>query len=140
MLSWERREESVMARRALCAERRLPGGGSDGAAHASATRASANPCRDAFIAARRLLRPFVALAALLAATATAAAAECYPNCDYNHYYGPYDFTYVRPGLYGHPICGPRGECSPYLVYSYSVPPRGRIEIRFRRRPRRAPPQ
>jgi hypothetical protein len=129
-----------MARRALRGNRRLPEGTSDSAARVSATRASANPSRDAFIAARRLLRPVASLAALLIATATAAAAECYPNCDYNHYYGPYDFAYVRPGLYGYPICGPRGDCSPYLGYSYSVPPRGRIEIRFPRRPRRAPPR
>jgi hypothetical protein len=128
-----------MARCALLSERRLLEGTSDGGTRVSATR-GANPSRDAFIAARRLLQPVASLAALLIATATAAAAECYPNCDYNHYYGPYDFTYVRPGLYGNPICGPRGECSPYLVYSYPVRPRGRIEIRFPRRPHLAPPR
>jgi hypothetical protein len=30
---------------------------------------------------------------------------------------PLDFTYVRPGLYGYSVCGPRGECSPHFVYS-----------------------
>jgi hypothetical protein len=51
-----------------------------------------------------------------AETRAVPAAECYPHCDYNHCYGPSDFTYVRPGLYGHPVCGPRGECSPNLVF------------------------
>jgi hypothetical protein len=70
-------------------------------------------------------------------SASAAAVECAPHCDYYHYYGPYDFTYVRPDLYAYPLCGPRGNCSPYLVYSTSGVRRGRIEIRFpRRRPSR----
>ena len=41
-----------------------------------------------------------------------AAAECYPHCDYNHYLGPYNFFYIRPGLYGYLVCGPRTVCSP----------------------------
>jgi hypothetical protein len=66
------------------------------------------------------------------------AAECYPHCDYNHYYGPADFTYVRPGLYGYPVCGPRGECSPHLVYSPTGVRRWSVTIRFPRlMPRRA---
>jgi hypothetical protein len=62
----------------------------------------------------------------------AAAAECTPRCDYNHFYGPYDFTYIRPGFYAYPVCDARGECSPYLVYSEPVR-RGRIVVRFPRR-------
>jgi hypothetical protein len=62
----------------------------------------------------------------------AAAVECAPRCDYNHFYGPYDFTYVKPGLYAYPVCDARGQCSPYLVYSGPVR-RGRIEVRFPRR-------
>ena len=63
---------------------------------------------------------------------SAPAAECYPYCDFTHYYGPFDFTYVRPGLYGYPICGPRGYCSPNLVYSTSGFRRGTITVRFPR--------
>jgi hypothetical protein len=48
-----------------------------------------------------------------------AQTECYPNCAYNHYYGPSDFTYLQPGLFGYPRCGPRGDCSPRLTYRYS---------------------
>ena len=55
------------------------------------------------------------------------AAECYPHCDYNHYYGPSDFSYISPGLYGYPVCGPRGECS-YLVYSKTGFQRGKVVI------------
>jgi hypothetical protein len=57
-----------------------------------------------------------------------AAIDCTPHCDYVHDYGPYDFTYERPGLYGFPRCGPTGDCSPYLVYTA---PRTRIDIRLR---------
>jgi hypothetical protein len=63
-----------------------------------------------------------------------AAAQCYPRCDYNHYYGPSNFTYLQPGLYGYPVCDPRGICSPSMVYAYSVPRFGNIEVRFPRRP------
>jgi len=64
---------------------------------------------------------------------SAVAEECAPHCDYYHYYGPYDFTYQRPDLYALPVCGPRGNCAPYLVYSAPPVRRGRIEIRFPRR-------
>lgn len=66
---------------------------------------------------------------MIPATPAARAADCYPYCDYNHYYGPYDFTYVRPGLFAYPRCGPRGECSPTLDYVPAVR-RGNITIRF----------
>jgi hypothetical protein len=72
--------------------------------------------------------------------ATASAAECSPHCDYNHYYGPYDFSYIRPGLYAYPVCGLRGNCAPYLVYRNSGLPSGNIIVSFPRRPRTAPPR
>ena len=66
----------------------------------------------------------------------ALAAECYPHCDYVHNYGPYDFTYVRPGLFGYPTCNVRGECLPNLYYSTSGRlRRGNVEVRFISRPR-----
>jgi hypothetical protein len=69
---------------------------------------------------------------LCAQTRATPAAECYPHCDYNHYYGPLDFTYVRPGLYGYQVCGPRGECFPNPVYSTTRVRTGQITIRFPR--------
>jgi hypothetical protein len=65
-------------------------------------------------------------------TRPASAAECYPHCDYNHYYGPLDFTYIRPGLYGYQVCEARGECLPNPVYSTTRVSRGRVTIRFPR--------
>jgi hypothetical protein len=65
-------------------------------------------------------------------TRAVSAAECFPHCDYSHYYGPFDFTYVQPGLFGYPLCGPRGNCSPQLAYSTSGVRRGRITVRFPR--------
>jgi hypothetical protein len=71
------------------------------------------------------------LLGLIAASAPAAAqASCSTHCDYVHDYGPYDFTYVRPGLYAFPRCGPTGDCGPYVVYSWQRP---RIVIRPRAR-------
>jgi len=68
------------------------------------------------------------LVACAAAAPAAAQVSCAPNCDFFHYYGPYDFTYIRPGLYAYPRCGPDGNCSPYLAYS--LPPfRGRVTVR-----------
>jgi hypothetical protein len=76
-------------------------------------------------------------AVVLAASPAVAEIDCSPSCDYNHYYGPSDFTYVRPGLYGWPRCDAAGNCSPYLVYTY---PRFSVSVRTRpaaaRRPRR----
>ena len=82
----------------------------------------------------------VVFVVLLLGTRPVSATEssvCYPYCDFNHYYGPYDFTYYGPkstalgqlGWFGFPRCGPSGECSPYLVYSYSGPRRGRVTVR-----------
>ena len=72
------------------------------------------------------------LAFLCVGTHAASAAECFPYCDYTHYYGPFDFTYVQPGLFGYPLCGPRGNCSALLDYSTSGVRRGRITVRFPR--------
>jgi hypothetical protein len=62
-----------------------------------------------------------------------ALSACAPHCDYTHYYGPYDFTYVRPGLFAFATCGPTGECSPALVSSGARAPIGRITVRTRAR-------
>jgi hypothetical protein len=73
---------------------------------------------------------------LVFATGPAAAAvDCSPYCDFTHYYGPQDFTYVRPGLYVYPRCGPSGNCSPYLVSS-SRRYYGRVRVRSVPRPMR----
>jgi hypothetical protein len=83
---------------------------------------------------RRLL---AALCLSFCGAGSVLAAECYPHCDYVHNYGPYDFTYVRPGLYGYPLCNVRGECLPNLVYSTSGRARrGNVEVRFISRPHR----
>ncbi len=63
---------------------------------------------------------------------------CFPHCDYTAYYGPYDFTYGKPGLFGYPQqCGPQGNCAPHLAYMTGrlVQPRipaGRITVRLPR--------
>lgn len=90
-------------------------------------------------AARGLLCLGIAAGALGVNAGTAAAIECYPHCDYYHYYGPYDFSYKRPGLYAYPVCGPLGNCTPYLVYGLSsAVPSGTIIVTFPRRPRVVP--
>jgi hypothetical protein len=84
---------------------------------------------------RSLARAGVVLGLTLCGAGTALAAECFPYCDYNHNYGPYDFTYVKPGLWGHATCGSRGYCLPRLSYSVSGrAPRGNIEVRTLPRP------
>jgi hypothetical protein len=77
---------------------------------------------------------------LLGLSPASAAVECFPHCDYWHDYGPYDFTYKRPGLFGYPICGPRGDCAPHLAYIYQRGHglRKRITIRTRSRVRPSP--
>ena len=85
---------------------------------------------------RGLRHLLAALCLSLCGAGPALAAECFPHCDYVHNYGPYDFTYVRPGLYGYPLCNLRGECLPNLVYSTSGRARrGNVEVRFISRPR-----
>jgi hypothetical protein len=68
-------------------------------------------------------------------TGTALAADCSPHCDYYHDYGPYNFSYVEPGLTGYPVCDRRGDCSPYLVYLHSGHRRGQVTIRQVIRPK-----
>ena len=49
---------------------------------------------------------------------------CAPHCDYVHDYGPYDLSWVAPGLVGYPVCDREGNCAPHLVYrrfGYSPP-------------------
>lgn len=92
------------------------------------------------------MRLFAAAIALLPwfapGSAAAQSSDCVPYCDFNHYYGPQDFTwaqpggygpqqsiYVRPGLFVRPRCGPSGYCSPYLVSSWQ---RDRVRITVRR--------
>jgi hypothetical protein len=76
---------------------------------------------------------------LLVGSAPASAeVDCTPYCDFVHYYGPHDFTYVRPGLFAYLRCGPSGDCSPYLVSS-SRRYFGRITVRRIARPVRPRP-
>ena len=73
--------------------------------------ASAIPARAATALATALLG--LLLPAALTGPATAqTAVSCAPFCDYRHYYGTYDYTYVQPGVYCRPICGPDGTCVP----------------------------
>jgi hypothetical protein len=71
------------------------------------------------------------LGLLLLGSGTVFAEECSPHCDYWHNYGPYDFSYIRPGLIGYPICDQRGNCSPNLIYIYSDHQHGRVTITVR---------
>jgi hypothetical protein len=81
----------------------------------------------------RLIAAAIGLLVAFAADPAAAEVSCAPYCDFFHYYGPYDFTYIRPGLYAYPRCGPNGDCSPFLVYSLK-PYRGRVTVRSLARP------
>ena len=56
------------------------------------------------------------LGAGLGMSGTALAYDCAPHCDYVHDYGPYDLSWVSPGLVGIPVCDRHGNCSPHLVY------------------------
>jgi hypothetical protein len=56
------------------------------------------------------------LCVLLCAPTLAFAYDCAPHCDYVHDYGPYDFSWVAPGLVGYPVCDRHGNCSPHLLY------------------------
>ena len=83
-----------------------------------------------------MLKLSVALFVVCVPWAGAAYAEtqCYPNCDYVHYYGPSNYTYMQPGLFGYPQCAPDGNCSPRQIYRYSGVDVGqRIVIQPRRR-------
>jgi hypothetical protein len=82
---------------------------------------------------RRILA--TAILSLLWGAGAALAADCSPRCDFVHDYGPYDFSYIRPGLAGIPACDRQGNCSPHLVYIYSgrLLPQIRIIVRPTRR-------
>jgi hypothetical protein len=98
--------------------------------------AESKPSSSTLRSSRRLL---AALWLSFCGAGGALATECYPHCDYVHNYGPYDFTYVRPDLFGYPTCNVRGECLPYLYYSTSGRARrGNVEVRFISRPRYRP--
>jgi hypothetical protein len=66
----------------------------------------------------------------------ATAYDCAPHCDYVHDYGPYDFSWVSPGLVGYPICDREGDCSPHLVYRRFGRPRPEVTITVTPTPRR----
>jgi hypothetical protein len=66
------------------------------------------------------------------------AEDCAPRCDFWHYYGPYDFGYVRPGMVGYPICDREGNCTPHLVYTYPGRRYGRVTVRSVSRPQHNP--
>jgi hypothetical protein len=63
----------------------------------------------------KLLPPTI-LCALVWSSGAAFAYDCAPYCDYVHDYGPYDLSWVAPGLVGYPVCDRQGNCSPHLVY------------------------
>lgn len=76
------------------------------------------------------MRLAIAMLGVLWGSGAALAVDCAPHCDFVHDYGPYDFSYIRPGLAGIPVCDRRGNCSPHLVYVYSGrPPQVRIIVR-----------
>ena len=83
----------------------------------------------------RIIAAAVCVIAAVAIEPAAAEVGCAPYCDFTHYYGPQDFTWVRPGLYAYPACGPDGSCSPYLVSSWQRY-RGRVTVRTLARPTR----
>ncbi len=86
----------------------------------------------------RLIVAAVAAVFALASGPAAAEVGCVPYCDFTHDYGPYDYTWVRPGLYLYPRCSPSGDCSPHLIRSSRY--RGSVTIRSLARPLRRPPQ
>ncbi len=99
----------------------------------------------------RSIAAITVLLVWLAPGPASAQSDCVPYCDFTHYYGPQDFTWVRPGGYGrqqfiyvrpglflHPYCGPSGYCSPYLLSS-TPRFRGRVTVRTAVRPVRVRP-
>lgn len=71
------------------------------------------------------------LSSVMLVSGVAWATDCSPHCNYVHDYGPYDFSYVRPGLAGYPICDWRGNCAPHLVYYYGGRRRPGVRIIIR---------
>ena len=58
----------------------------------------------------------------LAASPAAAANDCFPYCDFTHYYGPLDLSWQRPGLTCYPRCDARGNCAPTPACFVQAPP------------------
>lgn len=71
------------------------------------------------------------LSSVALSSGVASATDCLPHCNYVHDYGPYDFSYIRPGLVGYPICDRRGNCAPYLTYRYTGHARPGVRIIIR---------
>ena len=72
---------------------------------------------------------FAILSSVLLGSGMAWATDCSPYCDYVHDYGPYDFSWVRPGLTGYPVCDSQGNCAPHLIYVHPGRRHGQINIR-----------
>jgi hypothetical protein len=109
-------------------------------AHVAAGVVPAQTAATPKVPVEEVMPKLIAAAALLAVLSGPASAEvgCAPNCDFTHYYGPYDYTWVRPGLYLYPRCGPTGDCSPYVISSSHY--RGRVTIHRFAQPVRRQPQ
>jgi hypothetical protein len=75
------------------------------------------------------------LGSALLGAGSASAEECSAHCDYWHNYGPYDFSYISPGLLGYPRCDRYGNCSPYLIYVYPGRRYGRVTVRSATHPK-----
>jgi hypothetical protein len=50
---------------------------------------------------------------ILGVSAAGAQTQCAPRCDYTHYYGPLDFSYMRPDLVAYQRCDLNGYCWPF---------------------------
>jgi hypothetical protein len=81
----------------------------------------------------KLIAATVFALALAGACPAGAEVDCSPYCDYTHDYGPYDLTWIRPGLYAFPVCGPSGDCAPHAVHTYPRYRGVRITVRPRHR-------
>jgi hypothetical protein len=73
---------------------------------------------------QRLVAAAVFGTILLSPASPAAAADCYPYCDFIHNYGPYDLSWRRPGLTCYPVCDARGNCAPTPACFVQPPPAG----------------
>ncbi len=81
------------------------------------------------VAAKMVIGLLVVLGGSVPA-ASQSARSCDPYCDFTHYYGPYDYRYLRQGLYCYPRCRPDGTCAPRPLCVIQAP-RGRITVRSR---------
>lgn len=69
--------------------------------------------------ARETMKICAAMGIILLWAEIAFADSCAPTCDWTHNYGPYDLSWVYPGLVGIPVCDRDGYCLPQLVYRYT---------------------